>query len=72
MNWIRWSRFSVFSPQTTIRAKIGVPEVDSNLTKVVPEAVILVFAWANAFDLINFATKRGWVAKFSCESREKS
>lgn len=50
MSWIVYASLSaVFAALTTILAKIGVKEVNSNLATAIRTVVILVFAWGIVF-----------------------
>jgi transporter family protein len=50
MNWL-WAAFlgAVFAAATSILAKIGIKNVDSNLATAVRTTVVLIFTWAIVF-----------------------
>jgi len=67
MNWLHWSLLSAFfAGLTTILAKVGVADVDSNLATAVPTTIVLVFTWGIALATTNTGalqmfSKRTWV-----------
>ena len=67
MNWILWSLSSaVFAAATSILAKIGIKDIDSNLATAIRTTVILVFTWAIAIGTgkhggISAIPSRSWI-----------
>jgi transporter family protein len=67
MNWLGWSLLAAFfAALTAICAKVGVERIDSNLATAIRTSVILVVAWALAFQATNLGaitalSKRTWL-----------